>query len=187
MTFAVSYRDRDDRRPAPLVRHGMGIVVASLAAVLALSVPASASAATFTPNVAASELVRLLNGERTTHGLPALAVDSFLTIKARDGAVVCPDGSGTMEGRAKDMATHNYLAHALRLCPTYDVGDAMTSWGYTSYLGEIIGYQRRLRLQPVSLPVRLRRAPGQLHRGHDHRPHHRGHRQLRVHDQPGPS
>ena len=140
MTTALPHRDHDNRSPAALLQRGLGVGVALLVAALALAAPAAASGATFTPNAAASELVRLLNGERATHGLPALAVDSFLALKARDGAVVCPDGSGTMEGRAKDMATHNYFAHALRLCPTYDVGDAMTSWGFTSYLGEIIGY-----------------------------------------------
>jgi uncharacterized protein YkwD len=118
-------------------------VIAWLAAVLVLgalgrATPVAASGASFNPDTAASELMRLLNGERTTHGLPALEVDPFLAWVARDGPVACPDGSGTMEGRAKDMAVNNYFSHALRLCPTANALDAMRAWGYASYLGEII-------------------------------------------------
>ena len=94
-------------------------VTAALTVALALGTPVVASGATFTPDTAAAELIRLLNGERTTHGLPALAVDPFLAYEARDGAVACPDGSGTMVGRAKDMATSNFFSHALHLCPSY--------------------------------------------------------------------
>lgn len=148
MTPALPRRGRDNRGFAPLLRRGFGVGVAWLVIALALAAPVAAVGATFTPNTAASELMRLLNGERTTHGLPALAADSFLAYEARDGAVACPDGSGTVAGRAKDMATHNFLSHALRLCPTYDVGAAMRSWGYASYLGEIIASNTGYNFNP---------------------------------------
>ena len=99
---------------------------------------AAAADPTFTPDGAASELMRLLNGERTTHGLPALAIDPFLAAQARDGAIDCPNGAGTMEGRAKDMALSGFFAHSLRLCQTYDILDAMYAWGYRGTYGENI-------------------------------------------------
>jgi uncharacterized protein YkwD len=98
------------------------------------------SDATFSPDPAAAELVRLLNGERTANGLPELMVDPFLQWVARDGPVDCPDGTGTMEGRSKDMALSGYFSHSLRLCPTYDIGDAVYAWGYHSYSGEIVSW-----------------------------------------------
>ena len=84
---------------------------------------------TFTPDGAAADLVRLLEGERPTHGLPALAVDPFLAWVARDGPVPCPGGQIAW-GRAKDMAMSGYFSHQLRLCPTYDIGCAFQAWGY---------------------------------------------------------
>ena len=101
---------------------------------------AAASGSTFTPDGAASELMRLLNGERTTHGLAALAIDPFLAAQARDGAIDCPNGAGTMEGRAKDMALSGFFAHTLRLCQTYDILDAMDAWGYRGTYGENVAW-----------------------------------------------
>jgi uncharacterized protein YkwD len=99
---------------------------------------AAAAEPTFTPDGAASELMRLLNGERTSHGLPALAIDPFLAAQARDGAIDCPNGAGTMAGRAKDMALSGYFDHALRLCTSYNVLNVMPSWGYQGSSGENI-------------------------------------------------
>jgi hypothetical protein len=116
-------RSPGSARPSPFGRGSIMAVTAALTVALALGTPVVASGATFTPDTAASSgdhaHERLLDGERTTHGLPAHAVDPFLAYEARDGAVACPDGSGTMVGRAKDMATSNFFSHALHLCPSY--------------------------------------------------------------------
>jgi uncharacterized protein YkwD len=114
-------------------------MAASLLAALLVDVGVTRAADTFTPDGAAAELTRLLAGERAAHGLPALAVDPFLAWVARDGPVPCPDGP-IADGRAKDMALSGYFSHQLRLCPTYDVRLAFQSWGYTTYLGEIIAF-----------------------------------------------
>jgi uncharacterized protein YkwD len=116
----------------------LAIVLALCVAAPIAATPALAADPAFTPDGAAAELARLLNGERAAQGLPALAIDPFLALKARDGAVACPDGSGTVEGRAKDMASSGYFSHSLRLCPTYSALDAMAGWGYTAARGEII-------------------------------------------------
>ena len=93
----------------------------------------------------ATELVRLLNGERAYHGLPALSVDPFLTTKATDGDVACPnDPTLIAPGRAKDLALNGFVGdnpHYLRLCPTYSaLDDMLGDWGYTGQVGEIYGW-----------------------------------------------
>ena len=91
----------------------------------------------------AAELERILNFERVQVGLPALPIDTFLAGKTRDGAVACPgDASLVMQGRAKDIALHEFLdnPHQLRLCPTKSSLDAMTAWGYAGPAGEIIAF-----------------------------------------------
>ena len=90
---------------------------------------------------AATELVRLTNGERAIHGLPALSVDELLTDKSRDGTVACPGHPNLiMAGRAKDMVLNDVFAHELRLCPTYTVLDDFAAWGYNTYRGENIAW-----------------------------------------------
>ena len=94
-------------------------------------------------DVGAAELERILNYERVQDGLPALRIDTFLTGKTRDGAVACPgDASLVMQGRAKDIALHEFLdePHQLRLCPAKSSLDAMTAWGYSGPTGEIIAF-----------------------------------------------
>jgi hypothetical protein len=122
----------------------------ALVAVLALLIvgqPAggavSAADPTFTPDGAAAEVMRLLNGERTANSVPTLAIDPFLVAQARDGEIDCPNGPGAMEGRAKDMALHDFFSHDLRICgikPStglpYNILDAMRDWGYSSPMGE---------------------------------------------------
>jgi hypothetical protein len=101
------------------------------------SVPAAQASGPANPE--ATELVRLINGERAHLGRAALRVDTFLAGKARDGAVACPnDPSLVVAGRAKDFALYGWgsNAHALRLCPNYTSMDAMRSWGYTGGRGE---------------------------------------------------
>jgi hypothetical protein len=91
-------------------------------------------------NSQASELVRLINGERAALGKAPLRVDSFLAGKARDGAVACPnDSSLVAAGRAEDFAVHGFPAnaHQLRLCPVYTSMDAMKAWGYRGNRGEV--------------------------------------------------
>ncbi len=121
---------------------GGAILAAGLAAGLFLALftdtPVTGAAAKFTPNAAAAELVRLLNGERTTHGLPALSVDPFLAWVTRDGPVPCPNGGPVAQGRAKDLAISGTLSHTLRLCPAYDIGSPMDGWGYGGAIGEIL-------------------------------------------------
>lgn len=154
-----------ERRPGPVSpgvshqkRYGQralsSIVLALSFIVLTglLAVPATnaitTTTTTFTPDGAAAELVRLLNGERVYHGLPALPVDPFLAWVARDGPVPCPDGQ-VANGRAKDMALNDYFSHQLRLCPTYDISSAFQAWGYIGSasnatsgqtVGEIVAY-----------------------------------------------
>lgn len=129
---------------------GLGLLLVGLLAGGA----AASSSAVFTPDGAASELMRLLNGERTAAGLPTLEVDPFLAVQARDGAINCPNGAGTMEGRAKDMALNGFFSHALRICGTdpagdyYDVLDVMPSWGYASSRGENIAMNRGYDFEP---------------------------------------
>ena len=94
-------------------------------------------------DVGAAELERILNYERVQDGLPALSIDTFLAGKTRDGAVACPgDASLVMQGRAKDIALHEFLdqPHQLRLCPAKSSLDAMTAWGYSGPVGEIIAF-----------------------------------------------
>ncbi len=88
----------------------------------------------------ASELVRLINGERAYRGLAALRVDPFLAGKARDGTIACPGSSKSVAGRAKDMATTGNLTHALSACPSYTVLDVMPSWGYSTTRGEVYAW-----------------------------------------------
>jgi uncharacterized protein YkwD len=133
-------RTRITSRLGAPARGALISVVSLLVAGLLAGGATATSNPVFSPDPAAAELARLLNGERTTNGLPELAVDPFLQWVARDGPVACPDGAGIMEGRSKDMALNSYFSHSLRLCPTYDIGDAMYAWGYHSFVGEIIAF-----------------------------------------------
>ena len=117
---------------------GLSLVLAGLLAGGAVA----ASGPQFTPGNAESELIRLINGERAANGAPPLVVDPFLQWVARDGPVDCPNGGETMEGRAKDMAVHDFFSHDLRTCGIkpgttglYSIIDAMHNWGY-SIVGE---------------------------------------------------
>jgi uncharacterized protein YkwD len=117
----------------------------------------AASGAVFTPDAAASEVMRLLNGERAQAGLPTLAIDPFLAAQARDGAIDCPNGAGTMEGRAKDMALHDFFSHNLRICGNdpanglpYDILDAMYAWGYLGMDGENLAYNSGYDYDPIA-------------------------------------
>jgi hypothetical protein len=97
----------------------------------------------FTPDGAAAELERLLAGERSIHGLPALARDPFLALVARDGPGPCPNGGPVAEGRAKDAAISGVVSHQLRLCPAYDIGSPLAAWGYLrsgQTAGEVLAY-----------------------------------------------
>ena len=110
-----------------------------LAVSLAWSVP-TARAAGGAADAQATELVRLINGERAYLGKAPLGADTFLASKARDGAVACPnDASLVMAGRAKDFAVYGFPSnsHLLRLCPTYSSMDAMKTWGYNGARGEV--------------------------------------------------
>jgi uncharacterized protein YkwD len=127
------------------IRHGRAL--APLAAALAMAavlLPAWSVAparAADDADTQASAVVWLINGERAYRGKAALSVDPYLTAKARDGAVWCPnDSSLVMAGRANDMAVNGYLSHDLRLCTKYSIIDAMATWGYTGGRGEIISY-----------------------------------------------
>jgi uncharacterized protein YkwD len=129
------------------VRNRHGRALAPLAAALAMaafllpawSVPEARAAGA--ADSQASAVVRLINGERAYRGKAALSVDSYLTAKARDGSVWCPnDSSLVMDGRARDMAVSGYFSHNLRLCTKYTIIDAMATWGYARGRGEIISY-----------------------------------------------
>jgi hypothetical protein len=127
------------RRPRHAVVLG-ALTISALTLVLSLAWSVPATLAAGPANAQASELVRLINGERAHLGRAALRTDTFLAAKARDGAVACPnDATKVMAGRAKDFAVYGYPSnsHALRLCPTYSSMDAMKAWGYKGARGEI--------------------------------------------------
>jgi hypothetical protein len=93
----------------------------------------------------ASEMVRLINGDRAAEGLAPLSVDPFLASKARDGAIPCPDDPAqSIAGRAQDFAAWGDMSHQLRLCaaPTYTLSSTLfvstlgTAWQYYT-VGEI--------------------------------------------------
>jgi hypothetical protein len=127
--------------PKPRLQIVLGaLALSALALALSLSWSVPAAFAAGPGNPEATELVRLINGERAHLGKPALRTDTFLAAKARDGAVTCPnDATKVMAGRAKDFAVYGFgsNAHALRLCPTYTSMDAMKLWGYRGARGEI--------------------------------------------------
>jgi uncharacterized protein YkwD len=118
----------------------------ALLLVLAVLLPVPASAATaadpaWRADYAGAELVRLINGERVDHGLPAVYADELLTDKARDGTIACPnDSHAVMAGRARDMVLNGVFSHDLRLCPAYTVLDDFAAWGYNTFRGEIIAW-----------------------------------------------
>jgi uncharacterized protein YkwD len=122
------------------------IGAATLVAGLALGFATAASASgDGEQNAQTTELVRLLNGERAYHGLAPLSVDPFLTTKATDGDVACPnDPVLVAHGRAKDIALNGWVGesvHYLRLCPTYSALDtAQVLWGYNTNVGEIYAW-----------------------------------------------
>lgn len=130
---------RNHRQPRyAVLLAALSFSILTLGLSLGWSVPTAAAAGP--ANSQASELVRLINGERAYHGEAALRVDSYLASKARDGAVACPnDASLVMAGRAKDFAVYGYPSnsHLLRLCPSYTSMDAMKAWGYKGSRGEI--------------------------------------------------
>ena len=133
------------RNPAPrtnvLALHARVALIGAFGLLLVglpIAAGVAAAGAVFTPTAAESEVVRLLNGERTHAGLPALAIDPFLAAQARDGAIDCPNGPGTMQGRAKDMALSGFFSHDLRICGNdpygrpYNILDAMYAWATTA-------------------------------------------------------
>ena len=148
---------RMDGGIGPQVRRGPGssrglgrraALIASLALLAAgLTFAAGAAASTNgdgSQTAQATELVRLLNGERAYHGLSALQIDPYLTTKATDGEVACPDDASlVVEGRAKDLALYGYVdpgPHNLRLCPASSILDVMRTWGYAGPVGEIYAW-----------------------------------------------
>ena len=78
------------RWPGHAVLLGAAFLTAlSLSLSLAWSVPAARAAGA--GYAQASELVRLINGERAALGKAPLRVDTFLAQKATDGPVACPN------------------------------------------------------------------------------------------------
>jgi uncharacterized protein YkwD len=127
------------------VHHGrpfapiLAALVATALLLPAWSAAAPAARAAGAANAQASELVRLINGERASAGKSALSLDKYLAGKARDGVIWCPnDSSKVMAGRAKDIALNGPFSHQLRLCTQYSVTDAMKTWGYGGARGEIL-------------------------------------------------
>jgi len=127
------------------VHHGrpfapiLAALVATALLLPAWSATAPEARAAGAADAQASELVRLINGERAAAGKSALGLDRYLAGKARDGAIWCPnDSSKVMSGRAKDIALNGPFSHQLRLCSQYSVTDAMKTWGYGGARGEIL-------------------------------------------------
>jgi uncharacterized protein YkwD len=133
--------------PATRTRRPARLAFAAIVGLLVVGLPVGgavhAADPAFTPDGAAAGLMTLLNGERTANGMPPLEIDPFLAAQARDGTIDCPNGAGTMEGRAKDMALHDFFSHDLRICgikpstgALYNILDALRDWGYAGYVGE---------------------------------------------------
>jgi len=127
------------------VHHGrpfapiLAALVATALLLPAWSATAPEARAAGAADAQASELVRLINGERASAGKSGLGLDRYLAGKARDGAIWCPnDSSKVMAGRAKDIALSGPFSHSLRLCSQYSVTDAMKTWGYGGARGEIL-------------------------------------------------
>jgi hypothetical protein len=121
----------------------LAIALSLLATSLAWQVQAVAAGSSL--NAQATELVRLINGDRAAAGKPALAVDPFLASKATNGAIPCPDDpTRSINGRTLDFATWGNMSHLLRLClsATYALSSTpfvsvlQTAWGYGN-VGEI--------------------------------------------------
>lgn len=96
----------------------------------------------------AREIVRLVNGARATAGKRALNIDVNLAKVATDGAIPCPDTSGTIAGRSRDFAAFGNMSHDLRNCGSsaYQLSGTMfvdqlrAKMGYGgASVGEIIG------------------------------------------------
>lgn len=121
-----------------VVSSALGLGALALAVSLVWAVP-GAKAASGAANVEATEMVRLINGVRSAEGKPALRVDPFLAKKASDGDIACPDdASQSVEGRAKDFATYDYMSHSLRLCGSSGV--ELSSVKFVSMVGSAYGY-----------------------------------------------
>ena len=143
-------RDRrpagERRRTSPTGRALVLVAAAILGAPLTLRfTPAVSASGDGDQSAQATELVRLLNGERAYHGLLPLSVDPFLTTKATDGDVACPnDATLIAHGRAEDLALNGFVGdnpHYLRLCPAYSALDVMLGdWAYTGEVGEIYAW-----------------------------------------------
>jgi uncharacterized protein YkwD len=142
----MDIRSRTTTRPGATTRRAVVLGVCLALVGLLGGGAVAAAGPQFTPGNAESEVMRLLNGERTQHGLPTLAIDPFLQWVARDGPVECTNGGATMEGRAKDMAISGELNpfHQLRTCgvDSYgnkdDILDALYLWGYRPMYAENI-------------------------------------------------
>lgn len=127
------------RRTAP--------ALALAAAVLATVSPhpvAAASYSGFYIDFSAQELMRLTNKDRVAYGKRKLKVDTYLAAIARDKAFTCPSNGKVYQGRSKDMATRDYLGHAIKGCRTstggaYTIQNLLRRAGYGTYTGENIG------------------------------------------------
>jgi len=127
-----------------VLRFAVALSLGLLAFSFSWQVPAVKAAGAATSQ--ASELVRLINGARAAAGKPALAVDVFLAVQGRDGAIPCPDDPAkTIAGRAQDFSAFGQMSHSLRLCDaaaytlssTTFVSVLQSAWGYGS-VGEIL-------------------------------------------------
>ena len=156
MNNSARVRSRSNAHARSALVLGLGLL---LAGVLAGGVTAASGPPPFTPAAAESELVRLLNIERTRAGLPILAVDVFLAQRARDGSIPCAgDPTKVMAGRAADLAANwspygSVDPHLLRLCPTEHIfGPMYVLWGYTGFAGEIIAWNGGYTMNPMQYP-----------------------------------
>jgi uncharacterized protein YkwD len=130
------------------LRLSAALAVAMFGVSLVGNVPAAEASGAGTTQ--AKEVVRLINGARAAAGKSALNIDVYLAKVATDGAIPCPDTSGTIAGRTKDFAAYGQMDHALRACDvpagtyrvssTMFVGQLRDKMGYSAAsVGEIIG------------------------------------------------
>jgi methionine-rich copper-binding protein CopC len=132
-------------RFAALRRAAIALSLAATIVPVFAAAPVSASTYSgFYADFSSMSLMRLTNLDRHALGRRRLQVDQYLVSLARDMAFTCPSTGNTIRGRARDMASRDYLSHAIKGCRTssggtYTVQNLLRHVGYSTYTGENIG------------------------------------------------
>lgn len=132
-------------RFAALRRVTLALILAAVIVPAVAAAPvAGATYSGFYTDFSSMSLMRLTNLDRFNMGRKRLKVDQYLVSLARDMPFTCPSNGKTYLGRARDMASRDYLSHAIKGCRTstggsYTVQNILRRAGYSTYTGENIG------------------------------------------------